>query len=73
LSRLRTILLGPPLPTQHMLEDQLPFERASLMKEAGPEGIQAAVTIMAMLPILLVYPFIQKYFTSGIMIGSIKG
>jgi putative aldouronate transport system permease protein len=59
--------------TQHMLEDQLPFERASLMKEAGPEGIQAAVTIMAMLPILLVYPFIQKYFTSGIMIGSIKG
>jgi putative aldouronate transport system permease protein len=59
--------------TQHMLEDQLPFEQSALMTEAGPEGIQAAVTIVAMIPILAVYPFIQKYFTRGIMIGSIKG
>jgi putative aldouronate transport system permease protein len=59
--------------TQHMLEDQLPFEQASLMSQAGPQAIQAAITIVAMLPILAIYPFIQKYFTSGIMIGSIKG
>lgn len=59
--------------TQHMLEDQLPFEQSALMTEAGPEGIQAAVTIVAMIPIMAVYPFIQKYFTRGIMIGSIKG
>jgi len=59
--------------TQHMLEDQLPFEKSALMTEAGPQGIQAAVTIVAMIPILAVYPFIQKYFTRGIMIGSIKG
>jgi len=59
--------------TQHMLEDQLPFEQAALMSQAGPEGIQAAITIVAMIPIVAVYPFIQKYFVSGIMIGSIKG
>jgi putative aldouronate transport system permease protein len=59
--------------TQHMLEDQLPFEQAALMTEAGPEGIQAAITIVAMIPIMAIYPFIQKYFNSGIMIGSIKG
>jgi putative aldouronate transport system permease protein len=59
--------------TQHMLEDQLPFEQSALMSQAGPQGIQAAITIVAMIPILIVYPFIQKYFTSGIMIGSIKG
>ena len=59
--------------TQHMLEDQLPFEQSALMTEAGPEGIQAAVTIVAMIPIMAIYPFIQKYFTRGIMIGSIKG
>jgi len=59
--------------TQHMLEDQLPFEQSAMMTQAGPQGIQAAVTIVAMIPILAVYPFIQKYFTRGIMIGSIKG
>jgi putative aldouronate transport system permease protein len=59
--------------TQHMLEDQLPFARGALMSLSGPEGIQAAVTIVAMLPILAVYPFIQGYFTKGIMIGSVKG
>jgi len=59
--------------TQHMLEDQLPFEQSAMMTQAGPQGIQAAITIVAMIPILAIYPFIQKYFTSGIMIGSIKG
>ncbi len=59
--------------TQHMLEDQLPFDQASLMSVAGPEAIQAAVTIVAMIPILIIYPYIQKYFTKGMMVGSIKG
>jgi len=59
--------------TQHMLEDQLPFDRGALMSKAGPEAIQAAVTIVAMLPILAIYPFLQGYFTRGIMIGSVKG
>ncbi len=59
--------------TQHMLEDQLPFDRGALMSKAGPEAIQAAVTIVAMLPIIAVYPFLQRYFTAGIMIGSVKG
>ena len=40
---------------------------------AGPEAIQSAVTIVAMIPVIAIYPFIQRYFTSGIMIGSIKG
>ncbi len=36
------------------------------------EGIKMASIIVATVPILLVYPFIQKYFTKGAMLGSIK-
>jgi putative aldouronate transport system permease protein len=32
-----------------------------------------AVMVVAMLPILVLYPFIQKHFISGLMLGSIKG
>jgi putative aldouronate transport system permease protein len=37
------------------------------------ETIKMASVILAVLPIAILYPFIQKYFTSGILIGSIKG
>ncbi|HUX22787.1 MAG TPA: carbohydrate ABC transporter permease [Spirochaetia bacterium] len=59
--------------TQHMLEEQLPFEPSSLRSQAGPQAIEAAVTIVAMLPMVIIYPFLQKYFVRGIMIGSVKG
>lgn len=36
------------------------------------EGIKMASIIVATVPILLIYPFIQKYFTKGAMLGSIK-
>ena len=37
------------------------------------ESIKYAVTIVATVPILCVYPFIQKYFESGVMLGAVKG
>ena len=38
-----------------------------------PESVQMAVVVLAVLPILLVYPFLQKYFTKGVLTGAIKG
>lgn len=37
------------------------------------ESVKYATTVVATLPILLVYPFIQRYFVKGIMIGAVKG
>ncbi len=36
-------------------------------------SVQMATTIVTVLPIVVVYPFIQKYFVQGIMVGSVKG
>lgn len=37
------------------------------------ESVQYAAIIVSTVPILVVYPFLQKHFTKGVMIGSIKG
>ncbi len=37
------------------------------------KAVQMACTVIATLPILCVYPFVQKYFTKGVMVGAVKG
>ncbi|MFE2499271.1 carbohydrate ABC transporter permease [Streptomyces scopuliridis] len=39
---------------------------------AAPQTIQMAVLVVATVPILLVYPFLQKYFAKGVLTGAIK-
>lgn len=38
-----------------------------------PEAVKAAAIIIAIAPILVVYPFLQKHFVKGVLIGSVKG
>ncbi|MDR0406452.1 MAG: ABC transporter permease subunit, partial [Clostridiales bacterium] len=40
---------------------------------AAGESIKYAVIVIATLPILCLYPFLQKYFVKGVMIGAVKG
>lgn len=38
-----------------------------------PDTLKAATTFVCMLPIMCVYPFMQKYFVKGVIVGSLKG
>lgn len=38
-----------------------------------PEAVQMAITIVVVTPIIIVYPFLQKYFVKGMTVGAVKG
>lgn len=41
--------------------------------ETSPETVKAATVIVSTAPIVLFYPFLQRYFVKGVLIGSVKG
>ena len=53
-------------------------QNASLADTGGvvqstPEVLQAACIMFVTVPIIIIYPFLQKYFVQGTMIGAVKG
>ena len=49
-------------------------DMANMVKnEANGEAIKYVLIVITMIPVMIIYPFVQKYFINGIMIGSIKG
>ena len=67
-------------PLQLVLREILIQNNTSAMSDALAadqyaigESIKYAVIVVATVPILLVYPYLQKYFTKGVMIGAVKG
>ena len=52
--------------------DNLMDTNSEMLDTLATETVRAATIIAAMVPILMVYPFVQKYFVKGIMIGAIK-
>jgi putative aldouronate transport system permease protein len=62
-----------PIP---LVINQLQFNTANYMENAGgivpTSSIQAACVVVSTLPIVCVYPFLQKYFINGVMMGAVK-
>ncbi len=55
------------------LNNQAIQQGTAFAKNVAPGSMQMAAVVVATLPILCVYPFLQKYFVNGVMVGSIKG
>ncbi|MNW25076.1 L-arabinose transport system permease protein AraQ [compost metagenome] len=47
-------------------------DMARQMTQISPESIKMSITIIVTVPILLVYPFLQKYFVGGMTLGAVK-
>jgi putative aldouronate transport system permease protein len=65
-------------PLQVVLKDMLISDQAketALVDKAAltPQAMKNATIFLSMVPVLMVYPFAQKYFAKGIMLGSEKG
>ena len=65
-SNLQTVVVNP--------DPRMLTERdLGLLKVISNRTTRAAQIFIAMIPILLIYPFLQRYFTTGIKLGSVKG
>ena len=53
--------------------DQYMDTGLELLSNVPQEVAQMACIVVAVLPIMLVYPFLQKHFAKGVMVGSVKG
>jgi multiple sugar transport system permease protein/putative aldouronate transport system permease protein len=61
-------LLGSPAPGTGITNGQLSGNQA-----LAPLSIQMAVVTITLIPILIAYPFVQRHFVKGMLIGAIKG
>jgi putative aldouronate transport system permease protein len=67
-----TVLVQQMIQSQSVLQQTMmvqPDDQVHVVEE----GIKAAGVIVMITPMLVVYPFLQKYFVKGVMLGSVKG
>ncbi|CAI6085494.1 carbohydrate ABC transporter permease [Cohnella sp. JJ-181] len=67
----RTLFPLQVIVREILMQSQQPLENADNITPT--QTMQMASVMIASLPVLIVYPFIQKYFTKGMLLGSIKG
>lgn len=67
------VMLESSDPSKLAQNGTLTPDQLEALKNLGNKNLQAAQIFLGMLPITLVYPFLQKFFIKGITIGSVKG
>jgi putative aldouronate transport system permease protein len=78
-----TLIYAPTVSNLHtiqyvmynLINDQFTttFENVRIRLKANPLSLKMAVTVVTVLPVLFVYPFLQRYFVKGLYLGAVKG
>jgi putative aldouronate transport system permease protein len=68
-SYLRSLVAAANLSAQGMLD----LEEQERLRYISDRTLKAAQIVLGTVPILIFYPYLQKYFTKGIVLGSVKG
>lgn len=70
---LRKILLDTGANNTAAAEFQKVADKAMEDSELQGKSVEAAITLVSIVPMLILYPFLQKYFVKGINVGAVKG
>ncbi len=70
---LQTYLATLLMESKNNVETLMTPEQLARMEKTSEKTIEAAQIFLAALPIMCVYPFLQKYYIKGIVVGSVKG
>lgn len=70
---LRNVLNGLLQMTDMSKISSMSADKMMMMSKVNGDTLKMAAVIVGTVPILCVYPFLQKYFTKGVLVGSVKG
>ncbi len=70
---LREILVQSQISAELLANAEADTVKALLEKQMIANQLKYGVIVVSALPLLIVYPFLQRYFVQGVLIGSVKG
>ncbi len=68
-----TVLVQQMVKSQQLMQEMEASGLDTAAAYLAPEGLKAASIFVLVIPMMLVYPFLQKYFVKGVMLGAVKG
>jgi putative aldouronate transport system permease protein len=68
-----SVLVQNMVANQSLLQSINSMRPEEMDQMMTPEGLRSAGLVVMLVPLLVVYPFLQKYFVKGVMIGAVKG